>query len=180
MPRNNLKPKDLVGLSIYQDPKKGTIWYDFITKRTFVITNSDVKTYMIYTSMFSVCILAAFASMSFFSFSYVDALIVFVVLFLLSMVLFRIFYFYKLTEIEGYKLPKRENIIASMASIYSQGRLTALVFLLLALSVAMPLYAITSKMTGVSLYGSYVLAGIALIGSVLSVLALLKQRKLNK
>ena len=35
------------------------------------------------------------------------------------MVLFRIFYFYKLTEIEGYKLPKRENIIASMASIIS-------------------------------------------------------------
>lgn len=180
MPKNNLKPKDLVGLSIYQDPKRGTIWYDFITKRAFVITNSDVKNYMVYTSMFSICILVAFAFMSFFSLNYVDALIVFVVSYILLMILFRIFFFYKLIEVEGYKPPQREDLITMMANNYSKSRLTVLIFLLLALSILMPLYAINENMTSVNRYGSYVLSAIAVIGIILSVLALLKQRKLNK
>ncbi|MBR4461352.1 MAG: hypothetical protein IKS51_02070 [Erysipelotrichaceae bacterium] len=176
MPKNNIKPKDLVGLFIYQDPKKGTIWYDFITKRTFVITSSDVKTYMIYTSMFSVCILAAFACMSIFSLNYVDTLIVFVVLMLLSMILFRIFYFYKLTEIEGYKLPKRDDIVTAMANNYSKTRLTVLIFLLLALAILMPFYAISENMTKINRYGSFALSGIAVIGIIISILALIKQK----
>ncbi|MBQ6559539.1 MAG: hypothetical protein IJL85_01780 [Erysipelotrichaceae bacterium] len=180
MPRNNLKPKDLVGLSIYQDPKKGTIWYDSITKRAFVITNSDVKTYMIYTSMFSVCILAAFAAMSIFSLNYVDALIVFVVLLILSMILFRIFYFYKLTEIEGYKPPKRDDIVTAMANNYSRTRLIVLILLLLALAILMPLYAINEKMSDINRYGSFALSGLTVIGIIISLLALIKQQKNSK
>ena len=180
MPKNNLKPKDLVGLFIYQDPKKGTIFYDILTRRSFIITNSDVKTYMIYSSMFYFCILAAFGIMSLFSLGFVDALIIFVVLYILSMLAFRFFYFYKLTEAENYTPPKRDDIITSMAKNYSVQRLSLLIVLLLLLSVMMPLYAKNIQMTGINLYGSYVLSGLTVIGAIISLLALIKARNISK
>ena len=44
MPKNNItKASDLSGLFIYQDPKKGTVYYDILTKKGYVLTSSDVK-----------------------------------------------------------------------------------------------------------------------------------------
>ena len=180
MPKNNLKPKDLVGLCIYQDPKKGTIFHDFLTRRSFIITNSDVKTYVIYSSMFSICVLAAFGIMSLFSLGYVVALIIFVATYILVMIVFRIFFFYKLIEVEDYTPPKKDDVITAMAKNYSVQRLSLLIVLLLLLAIMMPIYARNVQMTGINLYGSYVLSGLTVLGAIISVLALIKSKKINK
>ena len=105
-----IKAKDLTGLSIYQDPKRGTIFYDIFTKKGYILTSGDVKTYTIYTSMLPLCFIVAFAAMSLFKLDYIAALVIFLVLYAGVMVLFRIKFFYTLPEAEGFKPIKRENI----------------------------------------------------------------------
>ena len=177
MANNIPKAKDLSGLSIYQDPKKGTIFYDFFTGRSFLISNSDVKTYMLSTMILPVCVLLTFLIKSFISLNLVKSILLFIVLFVIAEILFRVLFVYKLTEIEDYRPPKKEGIINFMAANYSRTRLIVLLILLLLLTIMMPLYAHVSNFQGGDLYVTYAVSLAAIAGMVLSILAIIRQSK---
>ena len=170
--RKIIKTKDLAGLTIYQDPKRGTIFYDIFTKKGFILTSSDVKTYTIYTSMMPLCFIVAFALSSLFSLGYIATIIIFLVLFIAMMILFRVKFFYTLPEAENWKPVKRENIFVSMAMNYSRNRLIALILMLMALTILMPLYANMEKYDNINLYGSYAIAVVTLIGAIICTISL--------
>ena len=177
MANNIPKAKDLSGLSIYQDPKKGTIFYDFLTGRSFLISNRDVKTYMISTSILPVCVLLTFLIKSFVSLNLVKSILLFILLFLIGEILFRVLFVYKLTEIENYKPPKKENIINFMAANYSKTRLIILLILLVLLIFMMPFYANYTHFEGINLYIIYAATLVAIVGAILTILAIIKQSK---
>ena len=99
--RRMIRANDLSGLFIYQDPKRGTVFYDYLTRKGYILTSSDVGMYTLYQMMLPLCLLAALGVVSFIGVSYPTALIVFLVLFILSEILFRIFFFYKLAARGG-------------------------------------------------------------------------------
>ena len=177
MANNIPKAKDLSGLSIYQDPKKGTIFYDFITRRSFLISNSDVKTYMISTTILPVCVLLTFLIKSFVSLDLIKSILLFIVLFIAGEILFRVLFVYKLTEIENYTPPKKENIIDYLANNYSKTRLIILLLLLILLIAMMPTYAKLTNFTGTNLYIIYFATLLAIIGAILTLLAIIRQSK---
>lgn len=178
--RRIVKASDLSGLFIYQDPKRGTVYYDILSRKGFILTSSDVKTYTLYTAMLPLCMIAALLCTSFFHITYVSALLIFIALYLLAAIAFRIFFFYKLPEAENWKPRKRDNIIVSMATNFSKARLIILIFLLLALTVLMPAYAVIEKLDGFNLYASYILAFLTAIGSIIAFLALIRKVKDEK
>ena len=172
-----IKAKDLTGLSIYQDPKRGTIFYDIFTKKGYILTSGDVKTYTIYTSMLPLCFIVAFAAMSLFKLDYIAVLVIFLVLYAGVMVLFRIKFFYTLPEAEGFKPIKRENIFVSIARTFPRNRLIVLIAMLVALTILMPIYANMENVEGVNLYGSYTISAITLIGAIICTIALVLKIK---
>ena len=180
MAKQKLRASELKGLFINQDPKKGTVYYDILSRRAFILTSSDVPTYMLYTSMLPVCILVAFLFMSLFRLDYIYGLIIFLVSYLIAMILFRIFFFYKLIEVENYTPENKGNIVSFLAENYSTKRLLILTLLLVLLTVVIPLNVQLQKMEGINKYGSYVACAITGIGTILSILAMLKQKNDQK
>ena len=178
--RTAMKASDLSGLFIYQDPKRGTVYYDIFTKRAFVLTSRDVKSYALYQSMIPLCVVLSLGSMRLFSLGWTDALIIFVALMILAQVLFRLLFFYKLPEIKNWKPLKRENIISYMVNNFSTKRLIVLIILLLLLTVLMPLYVAQEKMSGMDAGVMYLLAAAALAGAILTAIAICIQMKKDK
>ena len=73
--RNQRKASELRGLSIYQDPKKGTIYYDWLTKKGYQLTSSDVGTYSLSQAFLPVAIVLAYGLYRFFSMDIKNAII---------------------------------------------------------------------------------------------------------
>ena len=171
-----MKASELNGLFIYHDQKKGTIFYDIFTKRTFIITTSDVQKYLVYTSMFPACILISFGVMSLLSLNLVDMMIMFIALMILSESLFR-FFFYKLPEVKNWKPEKKETVVSYLENNYSSARLTLLTVLLIALAAVIPLYTYIEEMKGIEYYLNYLIAAIALVFAVIVIIALVRKKR---
>ena len=176
MAKQKLRASDLRGLFINQDPKKGTVYYDIFTRRAFILTSSDVKTYMTYTAMFPLSVLIGFAAMSIFKLNYIYGFIIFAVAYILFMILFRVFFFYKLIEVENYVPKNKGNMISFLADNYSSQRLLALTILLLLLTIIIPFNVMLQNMEGINKYGSYLASLITGIGTIISLLAIKKQK----
>ena len=177
--RNTLKASELNGLFIYHDHKKGTLFYDIFTRRAFIITSSDVQKYLVYSSMFPVCILVSFAMMSLFSLSMVDMAIVFISLLIISEALFRFFFFYKLPEVKNWKPEKRGSIISYLESNYSSTRLILLIVLLLALAAVIPLYGYVEQLKGAEFYLNCLISAGALAFAIITAIALIRKKRNN-
>ncbi|MCR5096421.1 MAG: hypothetical protein K6A70_06755 [Erysipelotrichaceae bacterium] len=170
--RKIIKASDLSGMYIYQDPKRGTIFYDIITRKGYILTSSDVKTYTIFTAMLPLCLVLALGMLSLFPNNYVIPVICFLVMFITYQVLFRILFFYKLPVAEKWHPLKRENIFISMARNFSKPRLLLLIGMLTVLSILMPIYTKMQNLSGINLYASYIVEALTVIVDFISIIAL--------
>ena len=170
--RKIIKASDLSGMYIYQDPKRGTIFYDIITRKGYILTSSDVKTYTIFTAMLPLCLVLALGMLSLFPNNYVIPVICFLVMFITYQVLFRILFFYKLPVAENWHTLKRENIFISMARNFSKPRLLLLIGMLTVLSILMPIYTKMQNLSGINLYASYIVEALTVIVDFISIIAL--------
>ena len=179
MARNVLKASDLSGLFIYQDKKRGTVYYDILSRKGYVLTSSDVKMYLLYTAMLPICIIVAFIITSAFNMTYVPAFFIFVALYLLAAVIFRFTFFYKLPEAANWKPAKKENIFLSLARTYTKQRLIVLIILLLLLTIMMPLYSSMEGFTGINLYMTYFISALTGVAMIITIIALIVKSKNN-
>ena len=177
--RRILKASDLNGIAIYQDPKKGTVYYDYLTGRAFSLCSQDAKTYMLYEACLPVSILVASIIYVLFQTKGLTAIIIGVFVYLALKLAFRIFFFWKLPEIKNWQKPKKDNLILRMANRYSKTRLIILLVCLLLLTVCMILYARMENMQGLLLFAMYGLSVVTFAGAVLTIIALVVQAKNN-
>lgn len=175
--RRIIKASDLSGLFIYQDPKRGTVFYDILSRKGYVLTSSDVSTYSVYTAMLPLCMILSLSMVSLGWMDYGGALLMFLALMIIGEVLFRIFFFYKLPVAENWKRVKRENIILYTAKNFGIYRLLILIALLAALCLIMPFYAAYEKMSGLNLYATIVITAVTGIGLLICLIALIVKLK---
>ena len=171
--RRIIKASDLSGIFIHQDPKRGTIYYDILSRKGYILTSSDVRMYSLYSAMLPLCILAAALSVSLFGLNYLSASILFVALYILAAVAFRYLFFYRLPVANNWKPARSESIFLYFARGYSKQRLVILIILLLLLGILMPLYGRIENYEGTNLIGSDVLGAIALTGSIVVLISLI-------
>ncbi len=177
--RRIIKASDLSGIFIYQDPKKGTIYYDILSRKGYILTSSDVSTYTIYTAMLPLCLVLALMCVQLFHVNYLAAGIIFLALYLIAAMWFRFTFFYKLPVAQRFKPVKKENVFLYMARGYSKQRLLILIFLLLALSILMPFYARQEHFEGINLYAAYLLAAATFVGFIITTVSLIIKNKNN-
>lgn len=176
MANKKLQAKDLIGLSIYHDPKYGTIFYDVLSKKAYQLINQDVKNYNIYTAMMPLCAVAAYVCNLWFKMPFIGCIIVFAVLWLISEIAARYMFFYKLPVLNNWKKFKKEGIIESMAKNYTGLRLIILTLLLITVAVVMVLNARYEHFEGANLYGSYIISAGALIFAVVAIIAFITKK----
>lgn len=180
MPNNSIKKaSDLNGLFIYQDPKKGTIFYDILTRKGYVLTSSNVRKYILFSSSFSIALVIAILGYTLFQLKIVPTLIVFVLAYLLLEIFFRVTFIYKLPVADNFKTFKKDNIFMSLAKNYSATRLIILIVLLLVLTILMPLYAKIANLDQVSTIGSYIISILTFVFAIISIIGLITKKKNN-
>ncbi len=176
--KTEMRPSELTGISIYQDPKRGTIFYDLISRRAYILTRSDVKKYNIYSSLLIVCIVIAIAVANTFKLGYINGVIIAVALLIICMAYFRFTFFYQLPLVENWKPFKRKNIFENIAERYETGRIIALVVMLALLSVLMPFYGRNAQLQGLDMYANYIISAVTALAALLFLVSLIiKLRK---
>lgn len=180
MPKNSIsKASDLNGLFIYQDPKKGTVYYDIFSKKGYVLTSSDVKKYVLYSSSLFIGLVAAALAYALFNTGIVPAALIFVVVYVILEIIFRVSFLYKLPKAENWKPFKKDSIFVAIAKMYSTTRLAILIGLLILITILMPVYANMAQMDNVNKYGSYIIAAATGIYAIINIIALIQKKQNN-
>lgn len=179
MARKVIDAKSLTGLFIDQDPKRGCIFYDIFTKKGYIITNQDVKTYNIYSLSLPIGIMAAYV-LTIINVEFKYAALIGLVVYLFLKVLFRFKFIYTLPEIPDYKRKNKESFITSMAKKYSPARLGILFALLVAIAVLTSVNAIQANYEGINLYLNYGLSACVLVVAFVTLISLFVSIKYHK
>ena len=177
--RRIIKASDLSGIFIFQDPKRGTVFYDIFSRKGYILTSSDVRIYTVYSAMFPLCIVMAMLCVSMFRMSYLSAALIFLALYLVIAAGFRFGFFYKLPVAERWNPPKRESLFLYFARGDTMSRLLTLALLVFALTILMPLYALIEGYEGINFYAACLVAAVTLVFFVIVVVSMILKKKYN-
>lgn len=131
--RNEKKASELKGLNIYQDPKHGTVLYDWLTKKGYQLTTSDVKTFGLSQAFLPVAIVLTFFCYSTLKLNFIPSILIGAIAYFVMRLIYRIKFLNNLPFIDNYKKPDNGNIFKNMANNYSKIRLITLLILAVAL-----------------------------------------------
>ena len=118
MPKKIRKASDLGGFNIYQDPKKGTVLYDWLTKKGYQLTSSDVGKYSLSQAFLPVAVVLIYILVVFVKMKWTPAIIIAVIAYIAMRIIYRIRFLNKLPFIENYKRPDDGNIFLN-ASVHA-------------------------------------------------------------
>ena len=177
--RNQRKASELRGLSIYQDPKKGTIYYDWLTRKGYQLTSSDVGTYSLSQSFLPVAIVLAYGLYRFFSMDIKNAIIGGIIGYLVMKLIYRFAFLNKLPFIENYQRPDKGNIFKNAANTYSKIRLILLSVFAVALVGVTIAFVLTTELGTIEKIGMYILIVAAVAVSAFGIIALIIKRNGN-
>ena len=178
--RRTIKADELKGIFIHQQPEKNrTVFYDIFTRKGYILTNEEAPSFIFYTSLIPMAIIAGFLCIEIFEASATTAVIVGVVLWLLAEILFRVLYFYKLPEAKNFTPTKKDNLFVGMAKTYNMTRLIMLFVMLAALSVVMFFYGKMQGYTGLNLILTYVVCGVTACMAISTLISIFIRKKNN-
>lgn len=152
MPKQQQRAADLRGLFIYQDKKHGTVYYDIFSGNGYILTSSDVKTYMLSMAFLPIAVIVFYFA-SQFGVNLILSIVIGIALYAIMQIIYRTKFLYQLPCVENYGKEKKENIVTNLAKNYSKPRIIALVVLSFLLLVFTIIYLVTNKYTGVALVG---------------------------
>ena len=103
--------KDLSGLFIYYDDKKRrTLYKDFFSKKAYIINNSDVKKYSLFSSRYLAAFIIAILVVYYLNNEWLGIAIGVASLVIFE-ILFRVKFLGELSVVEDFIVPKKEGII---------------------------------------------------------------------
>lgn len=154
MPKKKQKSaSELKGINIYQDPKHGTVLYDWVTRKGYQLTSSDTKWYLFSEAFLPISIVIVYASYSLFTIPFINSIIFGLIAYLVMKLIYRVKFLNNLPSIDNYKKPNNSNIFTNAANNYSKSRLLILLILSIALLGVTIAYLLTSKAQGNSIVG---------------------------
>lgn len=177
MPKNNRKVTDLKGLNIYHDPKKGTILYDFITKKGFQLTTSDIGKYSLSQAFLPVAVVLVYFLYNFIKLDIVRSIILSLIAYVIMRAAYRVFFLNKLPFIPNYKRPDDGKFFTNVAKNYSKIRLIIIGVLALILVAVTASYIIFEKPMGSERIGMYLLTAASVGMMAFAIIALIVKGK---
>lgn len=174
------KASDLKGLNIYQDPKKGTIWYDYLTKKGFQLTSAEVGKYSLSQAFLPVSIILIYFLYKFVNLDIYKSVIISIIAYVVMRMLYRVLFLNKLPVIENYDRPDKGNLIINAAKNYSSIRIKLLIILSVILIGVTIAYIVIYKPIGIEKVGMILLALAAIVMLIFSIVVLSNKKKINK
>ena len=172
---------DIGGINIYHDPKKGTIMYDWLTKKGYQLTSQDIGKYSLSVSFFPVAIILAYVCYVMIGLDLVPTVVISIAAYIIMKLAFRFTVLNKLPYIENYQRPDSGNIFVNAASKYSNARLILLLILSTALVGLSLAYLLTGEMGRVEKTGVILLTGAAIAMLLFSIITfVIKKKNENK
>ncbi len=166
----------LSGRNIYTDKRKRTIYYDWVTKKGYLIEKKNENSALFFKNRFVVILFAAILFGATFL-TWQQAVIAGAVMLALAEVTFRISFLKKLEPVTDVDFEKRISALEYIVTEKEEGRVIALAVLYLAFAVLVILNAIQQKYAVGLMVFSGCLALVGVYFSVLHVIALVKIRK---
>lgn len=160
------KASDLGGFNIYQDPKKGTVMYDWLTKKGYQLTTSDVGKYSLSQAFLPVAVVLIYVLVVFAKLGWKTSILIAIAAYIVMKVIYRITFLNKLPYVENYQRPDNGNIFLNASKKYSKARLILLIILAVALIGVTIAYLLTSELAGLEKYGiiALIVAAVAMLG----------------
>lgn len=177
MPKNNRKVTDLKGLNIYHDPKKGTILYDYLTKKGYQLTTSDIGKYSLSQAFLPVAVVLVYFLYNFVKLDMTRSIILSLIAYVIMRAAYRIFFLNKLPFIPNYKRPDGGKFLDNVTNNYSKLRLIIIAVLAFILIVVTVLFIILNKPTGAAKIGMYLLTLASIALFVFAIIAIIAKEK---
>lgn len=124
--RKEIKASDLRGINVYQDSKKGTVIYDWLTGNGYQITTSETNTYIISQSYLPIALLLGYGFYYFLNNNLILSVIIGVIAYIGMQLIYRFTFLYKLPVIKKYQRPGGKNLIKNLSIQYSSSQLKVL------------------------------------------------------
>ena len=175
--RKKIKASELKGMNIYQDPKHGTVLYDWLTKKGYQLTSEDVRWQQLSQAFLPVSVVIVYACYALFKLEMIPAIIVALIAYIVMRMIYRFKFLNSLPFVENYKRPDNGNIFKNTANNYSKTRLILLVVLAVALVAVTIVYIVVEKPEGGSKIGMYLLAVASVAMLIYSAIALIIKEK---
>lgn len=175
--RKQTKASELKGMNIYQDPKHGTVYYDWLTRKGYQLTTSDVKWYQISQGFLPIAVIVAYVCNVLIHLTLSASIIIGLIAYVLMKMVFRLKFLNTLPFVENYKKSNKDNIFQNAAKNYSKQRLAVLAILAVALVGCTIAYILLEKPTGTAMIGMYVLLIAAVAMAIYSIVALIIKKK---
>ena len=86
---NKKRIADIGGINIYHDPKKGTVMYDWLTKRGYQLTNQDMSKYSLSVSFFPMAIIIGYVSYAMIGVELIPSLVIALISYIAMKLIFR-------------------------------------------------------------------------------------------
>lgn len=181
MPKNNRKITDLKGLNIYHDPKKGTILYDYLTKKGYQLTTSDIGKYSLSQGFLPVAVVIAYALYNFAKLDMGRSIILALIAYVVMRAIYRFAFLNKLPFIPNYKRPDDGKFFLNAAKNYSKIRLIAIAILAVILIGVTITFLLISELQQLEKIGIILLivASIAVLGFALITLSIKKNNDIK-
>lgn len=177
--RKQVKASELKGIGIYQDPKKGTIIYDWLTKKGYQITTSDVGTYTVSKAFFPIGIITFYLFHNMIGVKTLTSLIIAVAIYIALKIIYRIKFLNNLPAIENYKRPGGSNIFDNAAAQYTKKSMIVVIVMSIALIILSIIYIKTTQLDTIELIGFILLTLAAILLFIYFVIALIKKNRGN-
>lgn len=180
MAKKKRKASELGGFNIYQDPKKGTVLYDWLTKKGYQLTSSDVGKYSLSQAFLPVAVVLIYVLVVFAKMAWTPSIIIAIVAYIAMRIAYRICFLNKLPYIENYKRPDDGNIFINASKKYNKVRLILLIVLALALIGVTVAYLLTTSLNQLEKVGiiALIIAAVAML--IFASVSLSIQKKNNR
>lgn len=176
--RNSSKQKasDLKGRNIFQDPKRGTILYDPISKRGYQLTSKEVSAYTLSKAFLSLAIIIVYACYAILDLSLILSLVIGVVGYVFMKVIFKIRVLNTLPVIENYQRPNNGNFFKNSAERYTYKNLILMIALSAAFIGVTIYYINTTTLGKPEIIGFIILLGATGITLLFSIIVLIVKK----
>ena len=175
--RNNKKASELKGIGIYQDPKKGTILYNFITKKGYQLTSGDVPNYSLSKSFLPIAIIVFYILNVMLRVDSLKSLIAGISFYIIMRIVYHIKFLSKLPCIENYQRPEGSGLFQRAANDYSYMRLNLLAVMSLLIVILTIIYIKTTELDTIKYYCFLLLTLGAVVMMAFSIISMIVKSK---
>ena len=169
----------LPGFSIYKNKQNQNVYYDFVSKKGYLIFKENNRVYTLFSSRHVLAIIIFLILFLSFGISPIISLLIGLGCLLTLEICFRIFFLYKLPVDKTFVKGKRETIADSVANVSTLNKMSLGMFFSIAIVIVEIINLALNKYEGIELYGQYIIILVGILFFIIYLSAYKKKKNIK-